>query len=202
MLKALLENEQTDRLTRGLAVFGLSPNAWTIISLLPALAGLAALAMHHLATGLLLFGLSGAIDMVDGAVARSTGKATARGAFLDGVVDRYVELLLCLGLLLYLGRFEFFGLPSEAWFVLLIFGSIMTSFVRAYADHRGVVKDPGELKRMGGLLERMERLMLLYTGMLLGLFDPQWLMVAIAATAVLANATALQRIVFAFRHGK
>ena len=57
MLKAILSNEQTDRLTRGLAVFGLSPNAWTIISLLPALAGLAALAMHHLATGLLLFGL-------------------------------------------------------------------------------------------------------------------------------------------------
>lgn len=202
MLKATLSNEQTDRLTRGLAIFGLSPNAWTIISLFPALAGLAALASHHLATGMVLFGLSGAIDLVDGAVARATGKATARGAFLDGVVDRYVELLLCTGLMIYLGRLEFLSLPSEIWFVLLIFGSIMTSFVRAYADHRGVVKDPGELKKMGGLLERMERLMLLYTGMLLGLFDPQWLMAAIAATAVLANATALQRVAFAFRHGK
>ena len=71
-----------------------------------------------------------------------------------------------------MGRGEFLSLPNEAWFVVLIFGASMTSFVRAYADHRGVVKDPVELKRMGGLLERLERLMLLYTGMLLGLFNP------------------------------
>ena len=106
--------------------------------------------------------------MVDGSVARATGQVSLRGAYVDGVVDRYVELFTCLGLLLYVGRTEFLYLPSEAWFVLLIFGSIMTSFVRAYADHRGLVKDPGVLKRMGGLLERLERLMLLYVGMFLG----------------------------------
>ena len=61
------------------------------------------------------------------------------------------------------------------------------------------MKDPGELKRMGGLLERLERLMLLYFGMFLGLFDIQWLMAVIALTALLANATALQRIRFALR---
>ena len=54
---------------------------------------------------------------------------------------------------------------------------------------------------MGGLLERFERLMLLYTAMFLGLFDTQWLIVVIAITAVLANATALQRIAFAIRNG-
>jgi ABC-type multidrug transport system fused ATPase/permease subunit len=52
---------------------------------------------------------------------------------------------------------------------------------------------------MGGLLERLERLMLLYFGMFLGLFDIQWLMAVIALTALLANATALQRIRFALR---
>jgi hypothetical protein len=77
----------------------------------------------------------------------------------------------------------------------------MTTFVRAYADHRGLVKGEEELKRMGGLLERFERLMLLYAGMFLGLFDTQWLIVVIAITAVLANATALQRIAFAIRNG-
>ena len=74
--------------------------------------------------------------------------------------------------------------------MVLIFGAMMTSFVRAYADHRGIVKDPAELKRMGGLLERMERLMLLYAGMFLGLFNTEWMMAVIAITAVLANATA------------
>jgi hypothetical protein len=83
--------------------------------------------------------------------------------------------------------------------MVLMFGALMTSFVRAYADHRGIVTDPAELKRMGGLLERLERLMLLYAGMFLGLFNTEWLMAVIAITAVLANATVLQRIVFAMR---
>ena len=196
MLKANLRSEQTDKLLVGLATLGLSPNAWTMLSLVPAISGMVALAMHHLGIGLILFALSGFIDMVDGSVARATGQVSTRGAYVDGVVDRYVELFTCLGLVLYLGRTEFLYVPSEAWFVLLIFGSIMTSFVRAYADHRGLVKDPGVLKKMGGLLERLERLMLLYLGMFLGLFDPKWLMITIVITAILANVTALQRIWF------
>jgi phosphatidylglycerophosphate synthase len=199
MLKATLRSEKTDRLAGGLAAIGLSPNAWTLISLVPALAGLVALVMHQLALGLAMFALSAFIDIVDGTVARVTNQVSDKGAYIDGVVDRYVELMLYLGLLIYIGRGEFFGLPNEVWIVLLIFGGLMTSFVRAYADHRGIVKDPGELKRMGGLLERLERLMLLYFGMFLGLFDIQWLMAVIALTALLANATALQRIRFALR---
>ena len=199
MLKATLRSEKTDRLAGGLAAIGLSPNAWTLISLVPALAGLVALVMHQLALGLAMFALSAFIDIVDGTVARVTNQVSDKGAYIDGVVDRYVELMLYLGLLIYIGRGDFLGLPSEVWIVLLIFGGLMTSFVRAYADHRGIVKDPGELKRMGGLLERLERLMLLYFGMFLGLFDIQWLMAVIALTALLANATALQRIRFALR---
>jgi len=199
MLKATLRSEKTDRLAGGLAAIGLSPNAWTLISLVPALAGLVALVMHQLALGLAMFALSAFIDIVDGTVARVTNQVSDKGAYIDGVVDRYVELMLYLGLLIYIGRGDFLGLPNEVWIVLLIFGGLMTSFVRAYADHRGIVKDPGELKRMGGLLERLERLMLLYFGMLLGLFDIQWLMAVIALTALLANATALQRIRFALR---
>ena len=202
MLKANLRSENTDRLAGGLARLGLSPNTWTLLSLVPALFGLAALVMHQLAYGLVLFALSAFIDIVDGTVARITNQATDRGAFIDGVVDRYVELLLYLGLLLYVGRGEFLNLPNEAWFMVLMFGALMTSFVRAYADHRGIVTDPDELKRMGGLLERLERLMLLYAGMFLGLFNTEWLMAVIDITAVLANATVLQRIVFAMRKGK
>jgi len=202
MLKANLRSEKTDRLAGGLGRLGLSPNTWTLLSLVPALLGLVALIMHQLAYGLVLFALSAFIDIVDGTVARATNQATDRGAFMDGVVDRYVELLLYIGLLLYVGRGEFMNLPNEAWFMVLMFGALMTSFVRAYADHRGIVTDPDDLKRMGGLLERLERLMLLYAGMFLGLFNTEWLMAVIAITAVLANATVLQRIVFAMRKGK
>ena len=202
MLKARFKPEETDRLAGGLAALGLSPNAWTMLSLFPAMAGMAALIQGRLGWGLLLFSLSAFIDIVDGTVARVTGQASIKGAFIDGVVDRYVELLLYLGLLAYLGRGEFLGLPREIWFMLLFFGSLMTTFVRAYADHRGLVKGEAELKKMGGLLERFERLMLLYAGMLLGLFNTEWLMAVVALTALLANLTALQRIAFSIRHAQ
>jgi len=201
MLKAKFKSEQTDRLAGGLAAIGLSPNAWTLLSLAPALAGMAALMDGRLAWGLVLFSLSAFLDIVDGTVARVTNQSTAKGAFLDGIVDRYVELLLYLGLIFYLGNGKFLGLAYEIWFMLLFFGSLMTTFVRAYADHRGIVKGEAELKKMGGLLERFERLMLLYAGMFLGLFNTQWMIVVIAITVVLANVTALQRIEFAIRHG-
>jgi archaetidylinositol phosphate synthase len=202
MLKARLKNKDTDRLLHGFASLGLSPTTWTSLSLLTAVAGLVALCVHQLGMGLILFVVSGMLDIVDGAVARATGNATSRGAFADGVADRYVELMLCLGLLLYLGPGKILFLPMDVWFVLLIFGSLMTSFVRAYADHRGLVKDPEELKGMGGLLERGERLTLLYLGILLGLFDQGWLMASVALTAALANLTAFQRIAIALRRGR
>lgn len=202
MFKARLRSEDTDRILRGFASFGLGPNAWTVLSIIPAVAGFAALAYHRLAIGLILFVLSGFMDMVDGAVARAINSTTARGAFIDGVLDRYVELLLILGLTVYLGRTEFLSAPSEAWMILLLFGAVMTSFVRAYADHRGIVSDANELKRMGGLLERAERLILLYVAMLLGLFNLSWMMIVLAITAVLANATAIQRIIFALMRKK
>jgi len=202
MLKSRLPTERTDRVLFWFSRIGLGPNYWTMLSLVPASVGFLALASHRLAAGLVLFAASGLIDMVDGAVARITNSSTARGAFIDGVLDRYVELFLCLGLTLYLSPEAYLLLPIPFWMVLMIFGSVMTSFVRAYADHRGILKDPILQKRMGGLLERAERLMVLYLGMLLGIFDQRWLIWAIVAVAILSNVTAVQRIIFAVRHGR
>jgi archaetidylinositol phosphate synthase len=143
------------------------------------------------------------MDMVDGAVARATNSSSAKGAFIDGVLDRYVEMLLFLGLIFYMRPdYVLLLLPVQAWIAMLIFGSIMTSFSRAYADHRGLVKDPLLLKRMGGVLERAERLMLLYLGMLLGMVDQRYLGWVIVLAAILSNATVIQRIFFALGHSK
>lgn len=203
MLKSRLKPEDTDRLVKPLASIGLSPMGWTMLAILPALAGLFMLYRHNLSWGLLLFALAGAVDLVDGAVARSMNQVTVLGAYVDGVLDRYVEFLLYLGLMLYLGPGNFFGLPGYIWMMLLLFGALMTTFVRAYADHRGLVKDQAALKRMGGILERGERLALLYLGMLLAVFWGElWLQAAIVIVALLANFTALQRVLFAVKHGK
>lgn len=205
MLKSrLVDGKRVDRYLAGLARLGLSPNAWTVLALAVACGGFFALAGHRLLLGFLLFLLSGFLDMVDGAVARATGKTSTAGAFLDGVLDRYVEALLILGLLFYLGPEASFFIPVSAWIAILIFGATMTSFVRAYADHRGLVEDQKILaKEMGGLLERAERLILVYAGMIGALlFGDGVLLGAVVLAAILSNLTAVQRVCLALKYGR
>ena len=153
-----------------------------------------------LLVSLILFIISGAFDAVDGSVARVTGSVTELGAFLDGVIDRYVEILLYIGLFFYLSnRGIFFLFDSGIWIILLVYGAIMPSFIRAYADHRGVITEVKQQRQMGGLLERAERLTLLYAGMLAGLFEGMWLMYVVVLAALLANLTAFQRIIYVLR---
>jgi len=201
MLKAKLD---TDRLSIKLGMvfahLGISPNAWTVIAIIPAVLGLITLYYGMLLEGLILFFLSGFIDAIDGAVARVTSRVSALGAFLDGVIDRYVEFLLLIGLLFYLAGKPVFLLPTSFWIALLIFGSIMPSYVRAYADHRKVVTDARDHKRMGGLLERAERLTLIYMAMFAGLYHPVLMVYVLAATGILANYTAFQRIWYVVRY--
>lgn len=159
------------------------------------------LCMHSLALGIIFFALSGLMDVIDGAVARATNSASSRGAFIDGILDRYVEGLLYLGIMFYLGDMTILGLTIPIWIFVLLFGALMTSFVRAYADHRGLVKDPALQKRMGGLMERAERLLIIYAGMVLGLLNPEWLGWTVVLVALLSNITVLQRLAFALRRG-
>ncbi len=187
----------TDKLTVKLGLLfsqvGISPNTWTFLALLSAFLGFLCLwSCQDLAKGLTFFLLAGFLDLVDGAVARVTGRASNLGAFLDGIVDRYVEFLLYLGLF-------FYGVKGE-WILLLIFGAMMPTFVRAYSHHRGVITRELDLKKMGGLLERAERLILVYLGMLVGIFSSLWLEHLIILAALLANFTAWQRIWFVWKY--
>ena len=203
MLKAFFDTEKLSvKLGLVFSHVGLSPNTWTVLAIIPAIIGFVSLVMYHnLLWALLFFMASGVIDAIDGAVARVTSRVSAMGAFLDGVIDRYVEFLLYLGLLFFLmaGEPEFL-VPSYVWINILLFGAIMPTFIRAYADHRKVVTDPRDLRRMGGLLERAERLTLLYIGLLLGMFNAMWLVYIVVAAAILANFTAFQRLWFVFSY--
>jgi phosphatidylglycerophosphate synthase len=177
---------------------GLSPNQWTILALVPAVLGFVALLYSQLLLGAVLFIFSGLIDAIDGAVARVIGAVSNLGAFLDGIIDRYVEILLYMGLLFFLlnNYTPEILIPHAYWIALLIFGAMMPTFVRSYADHRNVVTEPEEHKRMGGLLERAERLGLIFAGMVLGYFNTTFLIYIIVTTAVLSHITSLQRIIF------
>lgn len=176
----------------------LSPNAWTALSLLPAVAGFAALLYGQMLLALALFIASAFLDAVDGAVARVTGRATALGAYLDGIADRFVEALILFGLILF--GIPGFILPGYAWAALLLFaGTCMTSFARAYAVYKHAISEE-EAQRMGGLLERAERLALVFAGMLLHGMSAVYLTYALVAAFVLALATMAQRIFFVLKN--
>jgi archaetidylinositol phosphate synthase len=166
----------------------LSPNQWTLISLLPVMAAVYFLANRDFLVAAGLFLLSGFLDLVDGSVARVTGRVSKLGAYLDTVVDRYVEAIIILGLF-FVGIPAFF-IPGNAWLFIYLFGGMMTTYVKAAAKE----KELAEREIKGGILERAERLMILFIGILLATLDLQYLTYVIVLLAVLANISTLQRI--------
>lgn len=175
---------------------GLSPNQWTVISLLPAFLALYFLIKSEFIISALLFIFSAFIDLIDGSVARVTGKVSKIGAYLDTVVDRYVEFLVLFGLIL-ISLPELF-LPAYTWIFLLLFGSLLTTYVKAAAKEKNLIKE--ELK--GGVLERAERLVILFVGILAASLNKIYLVYVLIFLAILTNLSALQRVIKAIRLSK
>jgi phosphatidylglycerophosphate synthase len=184
-------SRQNTRLGNVLKILGVSPNQWTALSIVFAIVTFYLLAKQQFAAAALVFALAALFDIFDGAVARATNKANRLGAYLDTVVDRYVEFFVIAGLL-------FAGLPpyvypASLWLLLYIFGSVMTTYAKAAAERLGT----GEVR--GGFLERAERMALLFTGIALAALSKTYLTYVIMLLAVLSNLTALQRIRIALR---
>lgn len=128
---------------------------------------------------------AGACDLLDGAVARVSGKSGTFGAFFDSVLDRLSEAALLLGfLLLYLTQADTWGVILS---YLVLVGSLMVSYLRARAEGLGI---KGEV----GIFTRPERVVVLA----LGLLTKQQFIILIVV-AVLAWFTVLQRFIYVKR---
>ena len=129
--------------------------------------------------------LAGLCDLFDGSLARASGQVTAFGAFLDSVIDRYSDLVVLLGIVVLFAR-----TPNARGALVAmagLVGSVMVSYTKARAESIGIECNVG-------FMERPERMICLIAGALLDLLEPSlWVL------AVLANVTALQRIVFTRR---
>jgi archaetidylinositol phosphate synthase len=172
---------------------GLSPNSWTLLVIVPTFISLYFLLQQRFLMAAAFLLVSAFLDFVDGSVARVMGKVTKFGAYLDTIMDRYVEAVIILGLL-FCGLPDFY-LPAAAWLFIFFFGSMMTTYAKAAAKE----KELTEKELTGGLLERGERLIILFVGILLGAYSPMHLVYTIVILAVLTNFTALQRIAMASR---
>lgn len=137
------------------------------------------LAGERLVPALLLV-LAGVFDVLDGAVARQTGRASRWGGFLDSFLDRVSDLLVLGALVLHLGRTGDDTLAALALVALVI--SLGVSHVRAEGEAVGV-------RMTGGAMQRMERTI----AIVLGLAIPGALLPALALLAALGAFTVVQR---------
>ena len=131
---------------------------------------------------------AGLFDMVDGRVARATNQVTRFGGFFDSVVDRYSDLALYMGLLVYyasINRFFYIVLTA-----IVMTGSVMVSYTRARAENTIP-------QCKVGFLERPERVVLIIIG---ALFDR--MAAVLWVIAVLSNLTVVHRMIYTWQEAK
>lgn len=170
-----------NRLALKLDAYHITPNQLTLAGLLiNFLAGLI-FATGHLILGSLVLLVASFGDLLDGPLARSTGKETTFGAFLDSTVDRYSDFFIFGGLAFYFAR------HGNTLYFLLLLGILGGAFVTSYSKARA----ESLIKHCNvGLLERAERILLVLIGALIPPLLPYALWILFIGT----HATALQRI--------
>ena len=185
-----------DKLAGPSAVIGkafafLPANAWTMLALLLTFVTAYFLFNQQFVYAAVLFAVTAFLDAIDGAVARQRKEASTRGAYFDTVADRYMEGIIIVAMF-FLPLPPLYA-PFQFWLALYFFGSMMTTYVKAAAAEK-LGKDA-----RGGILERPERMILLFAGIVAAYFSAIYLVYMVALIAVLSNVTALQRIKIALK---
>ncbi len=170
-----------EKIGKGFAATGLSANFWTCVGLGFALVSAIVYGMgieFGLIIGGILLLVSGFFDMVDGQVARVTGKTSKKGEYLDSMFDKIAEVAIFLGILI--------GGYAEPYLVLLaITLSLLVSYARAKSDIINI-------KLQGiGIGERAERLLVIAIIGMIGFMD-----YAVIVVVIIAGITLIQRMIF------
>ena len=183
----------TEPLKTALVKSRLKPNTLTCIALAISIIAAGAIATNYLLIGGFLVLLSGLFDILDGALARLTNKATRFGALLDSTFDRISDAALFLGLfILYLTSG---GIVEMVLIFLALVGSFLTSYVRARAEGIGI-------NCPVGLFTRAERVIILALGLLLNPLYGFSIFIALLLIAVLGFVTVGQRLIYVWQQTK
>lgn len=173
------------RIVRILMFFHINPNVLTFTGVLISFWAAWEFGQGRFFRGGLIVILAGLFDMLDGEVARASRSETQFGAFYDSVIDRYSDIILLLGLVVYYAREQLMGYVVLVGVVLM--GSIMTSYTRARAE---CLISSCKV----GFMERPERIVLLIIGALANRMEAVlWVL------AVLGNWTVIDRIYYTWR---
>lgn len=175
-----------------LAKTGVTPNTLTWFGLLLSCGAAALIALKQpFAAGFVVI-FAGLFDMLDGALARCTGKSTSFGAILDSTLDRLGETAVFLGLLIFFVRNS--SAPGILMAGLTLPGALMVSYLRARTEAAGLM---GEV----GFFTRTERVAILALGLLLSGIDHA-LIAALGIIAFFSYLTVAQRLFKAWQQTK
>ena len=159
---------------------GILPNTMTLIGLLGHIIAAFFLFQGKMLVGGLIILAMAPIDALDGTMARLRGEPSSFGAFVDSVSDRYSELVIFLALMI------FYAQQGEWLNCIVVYtaaaGSVLVSYIRSRAESLGY-------EAKAGILTRLERYVVLVPALILNI--P---MVGLWIVAVMANLTAIQRI--------
>lgn len=193
-LRLLLRLKVTPNVVTVAGLIGNAVAAWFFVLAAQCLEGDESRAYTLVTWGGVVILLAGLLDMMDGRLARLGGLSSRFGALLDSSLDRYSELLTLSGIAMLLLR------AGDEWFwaavttFAAIIGSVMVSYVRARAEGLGI-------SCKVGLMQRPERVVVTaIAAIVTGLSaSPLWLAVGMAVIALLANLTAIWRIIHCFQ---
>jgi CDP-diacylglycerol--glycerol-3-phosphate 3-phosphatidyltransferase len=174
-----------DLIVRALTFFRINPNILTFTGVLISLWAAWNFGHGRLFRGALIVILAGLFDMLDGEVARVSRSETRFGAFYDSVIDRYSDIILLQGLMVWYARQQRLGYVVLVGVVFM--GAVMTSYSRARAECLIPTCKVG-------FMERPERVVLLIIG---GLADRMEAVLWILA--VLGNWTVINRIYYTWK---
>jgi phosphatidylglycerophosphate synthase len=177
-----------DRIVWALALSRINPNALTFLGLIINIAAAWQFARGRFLTAGLVVIAAGIFDLVDGPVARTTNRVTRFGGFLDSVVDRYSDLALYMGLLVY------YASINRSFYIVLtaivMTGSVMVSYTRARAEN-------SIPSCKVGFLERPERIVLIIIGALADRMAP-----VLWVIAILSNVTVIHRMIYTWEQAR
>lgn len=181
-------NKVIRMIVRGLALSKINPNVLTFLGLVINMVAAGFLAFGHFRTAGFVIIFAGLFDMVDGRVARATNQVTRFGGFFDSVLDRYSDIALLVGLLVYYGSIN---RPSYVVLTAIVMAaSVMISYTRSRAEN---IVPTCKV----GFLERPERVVLLILGALFDRMAP-----VLWVIAVLGNLTVIHRMIFTYQEAK
>ncbi|MFC1952714.1 CDP-alcohol phosphatidyltransferase family protein [Chloroflexota bacterium] len=183
----------TQLLVRLLARTSITPNIITWFGFLLSLCGAALIITNYIVAAGIIVLIGGFFDMLDGALARTTGRVTSFGGILDSTLDRVSEAVILMGIIVLYTKNGFIPGIFLASAALPI--TALVSYIRAKAEIM-------DIECKVGVFTRPERIIVLFLGLLFSQINLIFLAVALGVIILFSSITVGQRLHYVWQQTK